>query len=177
MTAFKTGFAPSAAPSTNTGFTLIEIMVVMLLVSIVLAVAIPRFDNGLLQDARKATTRRMVLTIKGLRTKAISDQAACALVIDVDNDRYWTVDGTMDELAMAQAVEQAAQLPGEIRFAGVAFPNQTPIRSGTASIYFYPGGYADQALIHMQTDGGQRFTYWVQPLLPKVKVVDQWLEF
>ena len=177
MTGFNTSAISNAGQTVATGFTLIEIMVVMLLVSIVLAVAVPRFDSGLLQDGRKLTTRRMTLMVKELRSKSIGEQTTVALVVDVSNDRYWIVDETMDDIAMAQAAETADKLPGDIHFAAVVFPNQQPIRSGNADIYFHPGGYTDQALIQMQSDDGQRFTYWVQPLLPTVKVVDQWIEF
>ena len=159
------------------GFTLIEIMVVMLLISIILAVAVPRFDSGILQNSRKTITRRMIHTIQGLRSKAIGEQITCALVLDISNDSYWTVDDTMDELTMAQATEKASKLPGDIHFMAAIFPNQDPIRSGNIEIQFHPGGYADYALIQLQTDNGQRFTYLVEPLLPKLKVVDEWLNF
>ena len=159
------------------GFTLIEIMVVMLLTAIILGVAIPRFDSGFLQDARKTTTRRMIQTTQGLRSKAVGTQKTCSLVLDISNDRYWTVDETMDDLATAQATEKAIQLPGDIHFVAVLFPNQEQISSGKVEIQFHPGGYADYALIHLQTDDAQRFSYLVEPLLPKLKVVNAWLNF
>jgi prepilin-type N-terminal cleavage/methylation domain-containing protein len=160
-----------------TGFTLIEMMVVMLLISIILAVAIPRFDSGFMQDSRKTTTRRIIQIIKGLRSKAIGEQKTYSLVLDLSNDRYWTVNDSLDELTMAQAADSASRLPDDIHFSAVIFPNQEQIRSGKVEIQFHPGGYSDHALIHLQTDDAQRFTYLVQPLLPKLKVVDQWLSF
>ena len=161
----------------TTGFTLIETMVVMLLVSIIFAVAIPRFDSGFLQNSRKTTTRKIIQTIKGLRSKAIGEQKTYSLVLDLSNDQYWTVNDTMDELTMAQAAEKASKLPKDIHFTAVVFPNREQIRSGKVEIRFHPRGYSDHALIHLQTDDAQRFTYLMQPLLPQLKVADEWLSF
>jgi prepilin-type N-terminal cleavage/methylation domain-containing protein len=177
MMRFDMGLEGASARQKSNGFTLIEMMVVMLLTAIILAVAIPRFDSGFLQDSRKTATRRMIQTTQGLRSKAIGTQTVCSLVLDLSNDSYWTVDYAMDDLTMAQTTEKATELPGEIHFVAVGFPNQEQVRSGNVEIQFYPGGYADYALIHLQTDDAQRFTYVVEPLLPKLKVVDEWLDF
>lgn len=177
MIRYDMGLSRAGSAPGTTGFTLIELMVVMLLISIILAVAIPRFDSGFLQNSRRITTRRIIDTIKSLRSKSIGEQKTCALVLNLSDDQYWTVDASMDELSMAQAAEKALKLPDDIHFSAVAFPNQEQIRSGKVEIQFHPQGYSDHVLIHMQTDDAQRFTYWVQPLLPRVKVVDEWLSF
>jgi len=177
MMRFDMGPQRAGSIPDTAGFTLIELMVVMLLISIILAVAIPRFDGGFLQNSRKTTTRRIIDTIKGLRSRAIGEQKTYALILDLSNDQYWTVNDTMDELSMAQAAEMASKLPDDIHFSAVIFPNQEQIRSGNAKIQFYPRGYADHVLIHLQTDNAERFAYLVQPLLSKLKVLDEWPSF
>jgi prepilin-type N-terminal cleavage/methylation domain-containing protein len=49
------------------GFTLIELMVVMLLITIVLAVVIPRFDAAPFQDPGKKFSRWMINAVRHLR--------------------------------------------------------------------------------------------------------------
>ena len=170
----------SAAPAAIHGikaFTLIEIMVVMLLISIILGVAVPRFDNGAFQDSQKTITRKIINIVSTLRAKSIAEQKTYALVIDVSNDRYWVVDESMDEIAMAQATEKALKLPDDIHFVDIQFPDQGQLRSGMVEIQFHPAGYADQALIHLQSDRDQRFTFQIEPLLPKMKTADEWLTY
>jgi prepilin-type N-terminal cleavage/methylation domain-containing protein len=160
------------------GFTLIELMVVMLLISIVLAIAIPKFGGGAFQDPVKKLSRWMINTVRTLRSAAIQQQKTQGLVIDLSNRRMWLVNDAMDEEAMqAAASNKALSLPDDIRYMDVQFPQQERISSGTAEVRFYPAGYSDQVLIHLETDGAEKLTYLVEPLLPKVKIFDEWIEF
>jgi len=165
------------AKRSEAGFTLIELMVVMLLISIVLAVAIPRFEGGAFQDPVKKLSRWMINTVRSLRSAAIQKQKTQSLVIDLSNNRMWLVNEDMDEEAMAAAADNALALPAAIRFVDVQFPHQDAVTSGTTEVRFYPAGYADHALIHLETEDAQRFTYLVEPLLTKVKLIETWIEF
>jgi prepilin-type N-terminal cleavage/methylation domain-containing protein len=160
------------------GFTLIELMVVMMLISIVLAVAIPRFGGGPFQDPVKKLSRWMIVTVKTLRSAAIQQQKTQGLVIDLSNRRMWLVDEGMDEEAVqAAASKKAMSLPDAVRYMDVQFPQQERISSGTAEVRFYPAGYSDQVLIHVETDDDEKLTFLVEPLLPKVKIIDEWIDF
>jgi prepilin-type N-terminal cleavage/methylation domain-containing protein len=160
------------------GFTLLELMVVMLLISIVLAIAIPKFGGGAFQDPMKKLSRWMINTVRTLRSAAIQQQKTQSLVIDLSNRRMWLVNDAMDEEAMqAAASNKALSLPDAIRYMDVQFPQQERISSGTAEVRFFPAGYSDQVLIHLETDDAEKLTYLVEPLLPKVKIFDEWIEF
>jgi prepilin-type N-terminal cleavage/methylation domain-containing protein len=160
------------------GFTLIELMVVMLLISIVMAVAIPKFGGGAFQDPVKKLSRWMIITVRTLRAAAIQQQKTQGLVIDLSNRRMWMVNDAMDEAAMQEAASnKALSLPDAIRYMDVQFPQQERILSGTAEVRFYPVGYSDQVLIHLETEDDEKLTYLVEPLLPKVKIFDEWIDY
>ena len=160
------------------GFTLIELMVVMLLISIVLAVVIPKFGGGAFQDPVKKLSRWMINTVRTLRSAAIQQQKGQGLVIDLSNRRMWMVNDAMDEAAIQDAASnKALALPDAIRYMDVEFPQQERISSGTTEIRFYPAGYSDQVLIHLETEDNEKLTYLVEPLLPKIKIFDEWIDF
>jgi prepilin-type N-terminal cleavage/methylation domain-containing protein len=161
----------------NQGFTLIELMVVMLLITIIFAVTVPRLDSSLLQDPRKKTTRTLMNTVSALRSEAIERQTRQILFLDLDNGRIWTADAAMDEEALSAAAKNAFELPGGIQMVELQFAAKKSIGSGTAEILFYPGGFSDQVAINMIHDNVQRFAYKVEPLLPKVKVVEEWVSY
>ena len=158
------------------GFTLIELMVVMLLISIVLAVVIPRFDGGPMQDPTKKLSRWMVNTIRHLRSTAIQKQTNQALVIDLNEQRMWIVSEGMSEEELTSATEKAFKLDTSMQIVNVQFPDQEPISTGSAEIRFYPAGFSDRALIHLENDDAERFSYLVEPLLPKVKMFEEWID-
>lgn len=161
----------------KSGFTLIELLVVMLLISIVMAVAIPKFMGGTLQDPVKQVSRWINNTARSLRITAVKQQKRYTLVVDLSDNRFWTVNADMNEEALMQAREKAFSLPKSIRIAAVLFPDNERISSGTAEIQFYPAGYSDRVLIDMENDDAQRFSYLVEPLLPRVKFLDKWIAF
>jgi prepilin-type N-terminal cleavage/methylation domain-containing protein len=165
------------APACPSGFTLIELMVVMLLISIVLGVAIPKFSGGAFQDPVKKLSRWMVISVRNLRSAAIQKQIVQALVIDIDNHRMWLIDDQMSEEALAAASDKAMTLPDSLHLVDVRFPGQEPVTSGTTEVKFYPAGFSDQALIHLQSGDAERFSYLVEPLLPKAKFFEEWIEF
>ena len=159
------------------GFTLIELMVVMMLITIVFAVTIPRLGSGLMQDPRKTTTRWIVNTTSDLRALAVEKQKAHVLIIDLSANRIWFIHEEMDEETLSAASEKAFVIPRAIRIVDIQFPQKERVTSGKAEIVFYPGGYSDYAVINLQDDGAQRFAFKVEPLLPKITVLDKWLEF
>jgi prepilin-type N-terminal cleavage/methylation domain-containing protein len=158
------------------GFTLIELMVVMVLISIVLAVVIPRFDGGPFQDPTKKLTRWMVNTIRYLRSTAIQKQTGQALIIDLNEQRMWIVGEGMSEAEQTTASEKAFKLDKSMQIVTVQFPDQEPISTGSAEIHFYPAGFSDRVLIQLENDDAQRFSYLVEPLLPKVKMFEEWID-
>ena len=152
-------------------------MVVMLLISIMLAVAIPRFEGGYLQDPIKKFSRKMISTVRMLRSAAVQTQKQHTLIIDITNQRLYVVKEAKDPQSLSSASEKAFKLPDSIEFIDVQFPQSDQIAAGTAEIHFYPAGYSDHALIRLEKSDGARYSYVVQPLLPKVKIFDQWIEF
>lgn len=162
--------------SCKAGFTLIELMVVMMMITIILAVAIPRFDGGVLQDPTKAVARRMINTVRSLRSEAVQHQQVHALVIDLDNQRFWKLNGAMDEQAVAAAAEKAYTLPESVRFMEILFRNREAATTGKTTIHFYPAGYSDHAVIRLLNDDRDRFSFVVEPLLPKLRFLDEWTD-
>ena len=160
------------------GFTLLELMVVMLLVSIVLAISIPKFGGGAFQDPVKKLSRWMINTVRTLRSTAIQQQKTQSLVIDLSNRRMWIVNEAMDEKTAQDAASNSPfSIPDVVQRMDVQFPQQERISTGTTEVRFYPSGYSDQVLIHLETDDDEKITYMVEPLLPKVKIFDEWIEF
>jgi prepilin-type N-terminal cleavage/methylation domain-containing protein len=161
----------------SSGFSLLELLVVMLLITIVFAVTIPRLDGSLMQDPRKKTIRWLVNASGELRAAAIEKQKQHTLVFDLSANRIWFTHEDMDEEALSAASEKSFAVPSAISIVDIHFPNKERVTSGKTEIAFYAGGYSDYAVINMQDAGARRFAIRIEPLLPKVKVVDQWLEF
>lgn len=158
------------------GFTLIELMVVMLLITIILAVAIPRFDNAPFQDPGKKLSRWMINAVRHLRATAIQKQKTQALVVDLSQQRMWMIHDGMSEEEQSAAAEKAFALDGSIRLVDARYPHRESVNTGTIEIRFYPAGYSDQVLFHLENEDAERTSFLIEPLLPKLKIVEEWIE-
>jgi Tfp pilus assembly protein FimT len=164
-------------------------MVVMLLISIILGVAIPRFEGGFLQDPVKQFSRKMIGTVRSLRSAAVQTQTLQTLMVDLDAQQLYVVrqaaaaetapDGETppDSGAPSETPGKKLKLPNSLALVGVEFPDNDRVTSGTVEIHFYPAGYSDHAFIRLESSSEDRYTYVVQPLLPKVKLYEEWIDF
>lgn len=169
---------PASEPKgIDKGFTLVELMMVMLLITIVLAVAMPRFEGGVFEDPTNKLSRWMINNVRTLRSQAVQQQTIKTLVVDLDNHKLWVASDDMDPEATGAPGPKALVLPDDIRIVDLQFPASESITSGTAQINFYPAGFSDHALLHLENDAAERFCYHVQPLLPKVKFIQGWIDF
>ncbi len=148
-----------------------------MLISIVLAVAIPRFEGGIFQDPTKKMSRWMINTVRSLRSAAVQKRVVQTLVVDLSHHKMYVANDQMSEEEHDAASEKAFALPSGMRIVDIQFPGRDRITSGIVDIHFYPAAYSDHLLIHFENDNAERMTYWIEPLLPKVKIFDEWIDF
>jgi prepilin-type N-terminal cleavage/methylation domain-containing protein len=163
--------------SAKTGFTLIELMVVMLLISIILAVAIPRFEGGFLQDPLKQFSRKMIGTVRSLRSAAVQTQKQQTLIVDLNTQQLYVAGPAMQAETEPVAPKKSFKLPDSLALVAVEFSSSDRITTGNAQIHFYPAGYSDHAFIRLESGDDDRYTFVIQPLLPKVKLFEEWIDF
>lgn len=178
----------------ETGFTLIELIVVMSLIGIMLGFAAPQLKSALFQDGTKKVSRWFMVTIPAIKSKAVREQKVMALSISIDEDKVWVVDpqppppqpleGAEDEeeqikipQAPAPVKQKEFELPPDTHILDVQFPNQDPISVGEVEIYFYHKGYSDHAIIHLENSDGDRYSFLIEPFLPNIKRIDDYVGF
>jgi len=168
----------------NQAFTLIELIVVIALISIMLAFAIPRLDNSFFSNNKRKLSSWILLNVKSLKEKAVREQTKNILAVDIDNNQMWifsepeSAESAQSENAPVAAPEKNEyKLPDGYRLMDVEFLNDEKITSGTAEIHFYPQGYSDKALIHIEDRDENRYSYLIEAFLLHVKIEAQYVDF
>lgn len=152
------------------GFTLIELIVVIALISITLFVAFPRFQRAF-TDPTRAVSKWLLWKIPELKQEAVAEKHGISLHIDLGGNKLWVTHDDMNEAETAIAAENAYSLPEGIRLLDVEFSDSRIVSTGIAQIWFYPKGYSDRAVIHLQADDDQTLSYVIEPFLSKAKLV------
>jgi prepilin-type N-terminal cleavage/methylation domain-containing protein len=161
----------------NGGYTLLELIVVIALISIMLAFAIPRLEDSLFVDNSKVASRWLLINIPALKTKAVREQTVLALRFSFSEAKAWVVGPDTGEQAAEKYEAAAYTFPEGIKILDIDYPDREGVSTGEADIFFYPKGYSDWAIIHMEDADGNRYSFVVEPFLPKIKRVDEYLEF
>jgi prepilin-type N-terminal cleavage/methylation domain-containing protein len=161
----------------NSGFTLIEIIVVISLISLILFITIPRFHNTVLTDNTKKTSRWITVKIRALKESAVREHKLYVLNVDMDSNSMWVSHASMTEDELQDASQNAYQLPDDVRVLAVEYPHDNKIEAGRADIYFYEKGYSDMAIIHIENSDSEQLSFLIEPFLQQVKMFQQYVGF
>ncbi len=162
--------------SLRNGFTLIELIVVVFLISIMLFFTMPRFQDAVLSDKTKKTSLWIIGKVRALKEKAVSDQKLYTLHVNLDADRLWITNESMSEEELQNAERQGYELPNDVKALDVEYPDKGKISASLADICFYKKGYSDKALIHIEDDD-KKLSFLIEPFLSGVKLYEKYAGF
>lgn len=148
------------------GFTLMEMMVVVLLLTILLGFAIPAFQGGGFTGSRESVARELLFAVKKLKIAALSRQSVHKLHLNLDEDRIWVTREENSAGEETPARQSEWTLPDDTRITHVWFPDQREIRSGTVVMAFYPQGYSDRAIVRLSDDSNTHTDIIIEAFLP-----------
>lgn len=170
--------------SANRGFTLLEIMIVIVLMATIATVATPKFKD-IFEVNLKSSTRKMAGSIKFCFNEAIIKQATVRLNFDLVTSSYYHTmlitdpDSIIGEFVeMPSPINERQQLPEGIFFQDILTPRSVQkMEDGETYIMFYSTGYAEKAVIHIRDSHGNVFTLLVKPLTGGVKIFEGYVDF
>lgn len=156
------------------GFTLLELIVVILLLTILLGFAIPAFRDHSLADSPEGAARQLVSAVNRLKIAAIDRQSTHTLHLDLDRRllRVTRADENANE-DTDRAPSSEWPLPEDLRISQVRLPGDGDVRSGTAFIGFYPQGYSDRAVIHLAGRDAPPIALVIEAFLPTAYIASE----
>ena len=159
-----TGFKPRFA----SGFTLLEIAVVLFLMGLMIMIAMPYF-GGIRGAQLHSATRRLAGRATYLFDEASSRKLVIRLVFDLDRNGYYVM--TADPYApqptfLPDHSTSGAPviLPSNVRLRDVTVDGIGTFSKGTLYCQFYPQGYVDATVVHLVDSAGQVMTLGINPL-------------
>jgi len=154
------------------GYTLIELIIVIVLIGLLMSFTIPRFQDSLFTDSLKGAARNIVGLINSLREDAVSDERSYFLWFDLEMNRYWVTFSGMTEGEKLSAREESSQSLEGVEIREIRFSDEKGVISGEASIHFDKRGYVQPAEIHLASDDGREFTLVLSPFLRRVDILE-----
>jgi len=159
------------------GFTLIEIMVVVVLVSLFMAFSVPLFSN-IGTSSLGTSARRLSGTIKYLFNESAMTGLEYRLIYDLDRGTY-RAQILEEDGSLVDDPDQGreASLKGSVRFKDLQLPGRGKFTMGQITTRLHPSGWVEETIIHLDDGDGKMLTLRVMPLTGTTEVFDGYREF
>jgi prepilin-type N-terminal cleavage/methylation domain-containing protein len=170
----------NAYPATTQGFTLLELLIVALLISISLAMSVPAIRTSLVSDDLAAGSRKVMSLITSSRSRAIMDHEAQLIFFDASEQKLWyqTAAETDEETEGTATTHRSVTLPTGIRIDEIKQANggseQDPVKDG---LWVSKQGYMDKTIIRLINSKNKSISLLVSPFLFDIKTTDGSINF
>jgi prepilin-type N-terminal cleavage/methylation domain-containing protein len=161
----------------SNGFTLIELIVVISLISMMLFFSMPRFRDAIPLGSDEKAARWIIGKVRSLKESAVREQQDYILNLNLDTNRLWVTTETMTEEELQNAGEKGYSFPSGTKLLDIEFPGNEKITSGKADICFFKKGYCDKVLIHLGDEDGKQLSILVEAFLPWAQLYGTYIEF
>ena len=158
----------------STGFTILEIIIVLFLLVGLLGIILPRIS---LDENLGSVARRMVGTVRSLQSLAMSTQKTIRLYIDIDRGVYWPMilDGNQEKVPTDPAWATPLTLPVAIRVSDILL-SQGKKESGRVDLSFYPTGRIDPMTMHLVDGRNNILALAIEPVTGAIRMSDERIE-
>jgi len=140
------------------GFTFVELIVVLFILSVIAALAAPSFSRTIVSARLRASASEVRSTLARARTLAIAGAAERAVVFDLEKGEYG-----LDNEATRRGFPESVRLSG-VLFGGERGERGERVERGDAVVRFFPDGSAEEAEVSVTAGDGGTLRVTVEPL-------------
>lgn len=167
--------------SEQRGYTLIELSIVLLLISLIFFISLPRLSNFLFQADLKDAARSLKAVVYFLRSKSIVAHTPTVLHLDLDRRLYWGdfAEGTEEQHSRGKArpvLVPPKGLPDGIRFLDASNINTPKKNSGMLASTFNSKGALEETVIHLADKRSNIMTIIVNAFTGTFSIYDEYVD-
>ena len=141
------------------GFTLIELAVVLLIITVCITVVFPAFNGGFLnQQKQRSSVNKIAAIAQYAHQQAICAKATHVLHFDMEKGTYWLTQKTNAETKSSDADLLKGRLAEGLKFDGVDFQNKSLNSGDNVEVKFTPQGLFESATIYLASSKGRKFS-------------------
>jgi len=156
-------------------FTLLELLVVCILLSIMLAFSIPAFRSNLVSDPLREAARKITGVLREARHEAALSRDGCFLIVELSEDRigYECPEFEKGETIIAEKKQTShmMELPSDIRFDSL-WEGSDNSTAGRIAVWINQNGQMDQTIINI-TDGDRYMALVTSVFLNDIRIEEE----
>ena len=133
----------------SSGFTLVELLLVIVLMGVILALAVPSTRDVLTGNNLKKASRQLIGLEKKLRVEAVRDQMDYILCLDLPNSAYWIYASDMTPEKQDEIKKRPQHLPAGVVILDVVGNDNKKQTTYEARIKFGKKNICTPSVIHL----------------------------
>ena len=169
---------PESGPALNgaeSGFTLAEILVVLVLLTMLLSVVLPRIGDVDQTERLRTAARRLAGQAAESYSQAAAKSRPWFFCVDLDQNRTWLSTVRPGREGDAGRESKYYNLPSGVTFKDVIHSTEGMIKEGRISFGFWPQGGAEPGAIHLINDDGEELTVFLRLFLGRTEIKEGYL--
>jgi prepilin-type N-terminal cleavage/methylation domain-containing protein len=139
------------------GFTILEIMVVLLVLALVVAITYPSLSRGSSTLHMRTCGRDVLNIFRYAREKAVTEQTGMIVTVDRDRQALTLSDN------LGRSIGRAYSMPSDVRIHRMALGG-TEVSEGSLAVRYLPNGSADQAEVLLLSETGAQLRIVSDPM-------------
>jgi len=159
----------------SSGFTLVELLLVIVLMGVILAFAVPSTRDVLTGDNLKKASRQIIGIEKKLRVEAVRDQMDYILCLDLPNSVYWVVASDMTPEKQDEIKKRPQHLPSGVVILDIVGEDNKKQSVDEVRIKFGKKNICSPSVIHLAYEEN-RMTMVINPFLGVTDVYDKYVD-
>lgn len=152
------------------GFTLIEMLVVLALISIMAFAVLPRLGTRSDADSLEAMARRIVILAQQAHSQAATETKPWFLAINLDKTEVWLTNVRPSENDNEVFSTGFSEDQDKLRFVDVIRMDGDMAIDGTVSFAFWANGGNEPGTVHLEDPKGREMTLFIRPYLGRVEI-------
>ena len=145
------------------GFTLFELLIVLIIISLVSALVAPRMIGHMTSINLRTATQKTAAVLKYARNLAASEKAVCIVVFDFDEQTLYIVQGENNQQKQnldeneKKADSRTYDFPDGVTLEKAIMPGGEEKNAGQYRLIFFPNGSSRGGDVFLSNNKGRRY--------------------
>ncbi len=162
---------------TKSGFTLMEVMVVVVLAATLALLAMPRLHLFMVPDVEQGVQRELENLILAVREESALARIPMAILYHVESGIFRSAILSREGLPEIEGdpLALSRRLPEGTRFVDIVTSRETKVNRGYCFTTVWPTGWIEPTTLHIQDEKGKSYTLLIEPVAGTVRLEEGYL--